>query len=251
MIYTYIAWFFIYSFFGWLWEVCVSLVRTKKLVNRGFFFGPITPIYGVSVVLLVYLLEKRNFSVFLIFLFGGILITAVELVTGFLMEKIFHTRWWDYSQFRFNFHGYIALEVSVVWGLFSVLVLKVIQPFVARTVALVPERILHPLVMAVVACFAADMCLTTVRMVKFTHLLEKAEKLASELKQAVGEELVYVKEEGKIKQQEVKNALSERYEEQINAITRKFRRWRTANPGVRSARFPHPIEPLKKKLSDQ
>ena len=114
--------FLIYSFGGWVVEVIFHAVALGKVINRGFLNGPVCPVYGFGVLSVFALLNTiqgsgRQMSDGMIFVFGIVLATAVELVAGWLLDVCFHARWWDYSDKPFNFHGYICLEFSLIWGL--------------------------------------------------------------------------------------------------------------------------------------
>ena len=120
--FLYLMYFFIYAFIGWVVEVSFHAVTVGKFINRGFLSGPYCPIYGFGAISVIYFLtdiaEKNKFVLFL----GSIAIaTAIEFVAGFLLEKIFHERWWDYSDRKLNVGGYICIEFSVIWGLFCFL----------------------------------------------------------------------------------------------------------------------------------
>ena len=111
--------FFIYCFLGWCWESCYVSAKKRQWVNRGFMKGPFLPIYGFGALsVLIATLPVRPFPV-LVYVFGMIGATALELVTGICMEKLFHVRYWDYSNQKFNFKGYICLTSSIAWGAFS------------------------------------------------------------------------------------------------------------------------------------
>ena len=127
--------FLIYSFGGWVVEVIFHAVALGKVINRGFLNGPVCPVYGFGVLSVFALLNTiqgsgRQMSDGMIFVFGIVLATAVELVAGWLLDVCFHARWWDYSDKPFNFHGYICLEFSLIWGLAIVMVVKVFQKYV-------------------------------------------------------------------------------------------------------------------------
>lgn len=140
-LYYIISWFFIYSFLGWVWESAYVSVKKGKPVNRGFINGPLCTIYGAGAVS-VYLIMKPFAGNLLILYVGGVFTaTLLELVTGWLMERIFHTRWWDYSRQKFNFHGYICLGASLGWGVFTILLFHVFQPFVSWLTGLYPKSV--------------------------------------------------------------------------------------------------------------
>ena len=96
-------WFYIYSFLGWLWETCYVSVRKGKLINRGFINGPLCTIYGCGALAVYLILLPISDNLLLLFVGGVVVATALEYVTAVLMENIFHTSWWDYSDNKFNY----------------------------------------------------------------------------------------------------------------------------------------------------
>ena len=94
--------FLIYSIAGWLIETIGEIFKSGKLVNRGFLIGPYCPIYGYGVILITFLLSKYKDDVFLTFVLAMVICGILEYLTSYLMEKIFHARWWDYKRMRFN-----------------------------------------------------------------------------------------------------------------------------------------------------
>ena len=131
--------FFIYSFIGWCVEVGVAAVKRKKFINRGFIMGPLCPIYGLGAVAFAIFLPELKENLFFLFLGGVILASFIEFVTGVLLEKIFHKKWWDYSQYRFHFDGYVCLQYSLVWGVFAVLLVLFVNPFLVSVIGLIPH----------------------------------------------------------------------------------------------------------------
>ena len=103
-----IFWYFvIYAVLGWVVEVCFCSIKTGSFVNRGFLNGPVCPIYGFGMVaVLVCLWPLRN-SMLVLYVGAVVLTSALELTTGWVLKKLFHTSWWDYSDMRFNLGGYI------------------------------------------------------------------------------------------------------------------------------------------------
>lgn len=133
--------FFIYAFLGWCTEVAFFAVKTGKFVNRGFLNGPVCPIYGFGLVIVILLLTPLSKNLLLLFAGSMVLTSALEFLTGWALEKIFHTRWWDYSNQRFNLKGYICLEFSLIWGLAATFVMKIIQPLIAGAVGKIPTPV--------------------------------------------------------------------------------------------------------------
>lgn len=132
-----IAWYFlIYSFLGWVVEVVYQALEKGLVVNRGFLNGPVCPIYGFGVVGLFLLMDAvstRNLqalSLWKIFICGALLATLIELVGGWILDRFFHVRLWDYRDKPFNFRGYICLEFTIIWGLAIVFVVRNAHPVI-------------------------------------------------------------------------------------------------------------------------
>lgn len=131
--------FFIYAFLGWCCEVVYAAAQHGVFVNRGFLNGPVCPIYGFGLCLVTAVLYPVRGNLALLFLGSVLLASALELAAGFLMEKLFHHRWWDDSNRPLNIGGYVCLLFSLLWGLACVLVVDVVHPIIARFVAAVPR----------------------------------------------------------------------------------------------------------------
>lgn len=133
-----VLFFFIYSFIGWVWESCYVSVRKRRWVNRGFMHGPMLPLYGSgAIVVLVSTIGVRE-NAALIFLLGMMAATVLEYFTGAAMERLFHVRYWDYSNQKLNLHGYICVTSSLCWGFFSVLLVRVVHVPVETAVLRIP-----------------------------------------------------------------------------------------------------------------
>ena len=131
-VYDYFLYFLLYSFIGWSLEVILKYLDDKKLVNRGFLLGPICPIYGVGVILIILLIGCRDNDLLSIFLKSILICSVLEYATSFIMEKMFKARWWDYSNNRFNINGRICLETMLPFGIGATTVLYFIHPRVIK-----------------------------------------------------------------------------------------------------------------------
>lgn len=150
-------WFFtIYSVLGWCSEVIFCTVNTGKLVNRGFLNGPVCPIYGFGMLIVLCVLGAVQDHLTLLFVGGALLTSALELGAGYALKKLFHTQWWDYSDKPFNLGGYICLSFSLLWGVLIVMVVKVIHPPIAQLVAMVPRIVGEIVAVPVFLIFLAD-----------------------------------------------------------------------------------------------
>ena len=137
-LYHVLAFFLIYSCTGWCLEVIFAAATTGQLVNRGFLNGPVCPIYGFGMIIVLFALTPLQDSILLLYIGGVILPSALELVGGWALYKLYHTRWWDYSDFPFNIGGYICLQFSLLWGVGTLVVMRIVHPVVAGLVGMVP-----------------------------------------------------------------------------------------------------------------
>ena len=157
--YTFIQWllfFFIYCFLGWVWESCYVSAKNREWINRGFLHGPMLPIYGSGAIIVLLCTIGVRDQIVLTFLFGMIGATILEYVTGACMERLFRVRYWDYSHMPLNLKGYICLPVSLGWGVFSVLLMRVIHVPIENLVLQIPERIAEVVSVVCSSAFAVD-----------------------------------------------------------------------------------------------
>ena len=135
LLYQYTLYFAIYSVAGWIIETTFCTIKFRKFENKGFLIGPLCPIYATGAILtvLVMSLLPKNFiiiSIATIFFLGLILASLVEYFTGWLLEVLFNTKWWDYSEEKFNIKGRVCLENSIYFGVMCVILVKVVHPVV-------------------------------------------------------------------------------------------------------------------------
>lgn len=172
-----VAWmFFLYAFLGWCAEVAYAAVRRGKFVNRGFLNGPVCPIYGFGLVTVILLLSPLSEKLVLLFLGSVVLTSALEFLTGWVLEKLFHAKWWDYSDNKFNIKGYVCLEFSLVWGLAATFIVRIIHPLIAGLITSIPALAGHLLLYMFLAAILADLAAT---LVAIRHLQQRLQLLMS------------------------------------------------------------------------
>ena len=184
-------WLIIYSFFGWVWETCYVSVKSGKFVNRGFINGPLCTIYGFGAVSVYVILRPFSDNLLYLYLGGVVVATALEYVTAVLMESIFHTSWWDYSDNKFNFQGRICLGASLGWGAFTVILFKVLHPLVESIVILYPVYVGEIGICVIGVGYVVDFAFSAAAAF---HIHEKLPVIEAAMEQAKGEMLVKMHE---------------------------------------------------------
>ena len=159
-------WFLCYSIAGWLYESVLVSVQERRIVNRGFLNGPLCPIYGVGAVLMTVLLQGVGSPV-VIFILSALIASVLEYVTSWIMEVIFHARWWDYSNMRFNLNGRVCLLGACVFGAGGVFVVCAVQPVLQGWSALLSATLLHWVCAGTLIMVLVDVIVTVCGIVDF------------------------------------------------------------------------------------
>ncbi len=180
--------FYLYCFFGWIWESIILPLSRKQLpYNRGFLYGPWIPIYGFGAILVIVLFDIRhvNYPFYVLFLGGGVVSCLLEYITSFIMEELFHRRWWDYSQKAFNVNGRICLEGFLCFGLFSAVVVNYIQPFFVKQLMVINKDVLLIIGIVLGGCFIVDTIITTHAALKIDKKLELVKQILDEKEEKI------------------------------------------------------------------
>lgn len=152
----YVLLFFIYAFLGWIMEVIGKLIQQKKFINRGFLIGPYCPIYGHGAILITILLSRYKANPFILFFMAILICSILEYATSYFMEKIFHARWWDYSQYKFNINGRICLRTMIPFGILGCFIIYISNPLFLEMIKKIPQSILLVLCIFLVSIFIID-----------------------------------------------------------------------------------------------
>lgn len=213
-----VLFFFFYSFVGWVWESCYVSVRKRRWVNRGFMHGPMLPIYGSgALVVLISTIGVRE-NIILIFLFGMAAATVLEYVTGAGMERLFHVRYWDYSNQKLNLHGYICVSSSLCWGCFSVLLVRVLHVPVETAVLKLPLVAADWIAFVLVAVAAVDLTQSFNEAMDMKRILTQLEESK--------EQLHKLEEKLKAASVEVMEDYKKRYESMTEDYRKRAHKWR-------------------------
>ncbi len=210
------AYFIIYSFFGWVMESVLKTYAQKKPVNSGFLYGPFCPIYGFGAVFMFLCLNRFENNILLLFIIAFFTLSLWEYAVGVLLEKLFHTKYWDYSEKKFNIKGRVCLMNSLFWGFLGVIFIKFIHPWISAKIDLISANILTFNVIMITIAIIADTIVSAIKVSNIKVKLEKLKEITESLKEKIEEldkkqvnkeNLQKVIEELKYKQTELKRKL--------------------------------------------
>lgn len=268
-IYYSILYFFVYGFLGWCTEVIFAAFKQHRFVNRGFLNGPICPIYGVGVTLVIACLEAFQSNLLLLYISSVILVTVLEGVTGWAMDKLFHNKWWDYSKLPFNIGGYVCLLFSLIWGDACVFIVYFVHPLIHQVLSLIPHTAGIALIAILGIALLSDIIVTTSAIVKFNQYLERLKHITDELhaiSNQIGSELYQnvmhvldMQESSRQKLDDVKLEVSEEIRMQIvelktraqnlgEKVPKPARRLLKAFPKLESRNYKAQLELFRQKL---
>ena len=268
-IYYSILYFFVYGFLGWCTEVIFAAFKQHRFVNRGFLNGPICPIYGVGVTLVIACLEAFQSNLLLLYISSVILVTVLEGVSGWAIDKLFHNKWWDYSKLPFNIGGYVCLLFSLIWGVACVFIVYFVHPLIHQVLSLIPHTAGIALIAILGIALLSDMIVTTSAIVKFNQYLELLKHITDELhaiSNQIGAELYQnvmhvldMQESSRQKLDDVKLEVSEEIRMQIvelktraqnlgEKVPKPARRLLKAFPKLESRNYTAQLELFRQKL---
>ena len=179
--YQWLTFFYIYCFFGWIFESSYVSLKQRRFVNRGFLRLPMLPLYGSGAIMMLWVSMPVQDNLFLTWCAGVIGATCLEYVTGYVMERLFKVRYWDYSNQKFNIHGYICLTSSIAWGFLTILMTEVIHKPIEHLVLNLPPVLEWCLLGAVSGCFVMDTIQSTKEALGLAKALESVAKLRADL----------------------------------------------------------------------
>ena len=211
--------FFVYGFLGWCTEVAFAAFKSGRFVNRGFLNGPICPSYGFGLIGVVLLLAPLKGNLWLLFVGSCVITTLIELVTGFLLEKLFHAKWWDYSGMPLNIGGYVCLLFSLIWGVACMAIVLWVHPPIYGLVHRLPKLLTNILDGIFLAMLAVDLAATVAtirklsrRLARITLLADEIHTLSDELGGNIAEKALAAKQKIETEQAKLEQGV-ERFEE--------------------------------------
>lgn len=157
---TWLCFFVLYSFIGWVCETLYCSIGERRFINRGFLNGPFCPIYGFGALLVLSLFARYEHDLLALFVLSMVGTTIIEYLTSFLLEKLFHLSLWDYSEKKWQVNGRVCLLNSVLFGIMAVVIVRFIHPHLVSLLAACPQRALYVALSVMCLYFIADLTLT-------------------------------------------------------------------------------------------
>jgi uncharacterized membrane protein len=233
--YSIIQWlffFYFYCFFGWIFESTFVSLKSRRFVNRGFMRGPFLPIYGSGAIMMLVVSMPFQDNIILTYFAGCIGATALELVTGMLMEALFKVRYWDYSNQKFNYKGHICLSSTVAWGFLTIFMTEFLHKGVEKIVFAIPTNVVTVLTVVLSVDIVVDFTLSFKAAMDLRNVLIGLERAKEEMEriQKRLDVLIAVandqRENKKLEREDKKQEREEKAEELMESLEEKFSRIR-------------------------
>ena len=251
--------FLSYSFIGWCCEVIYCSFIQKRLINRGFLKGPICPVYGFGGLLVMSVLEPFSHTWILLFFLSMLITSVLEYITSWLLEKLFDTKWWDYSHYKFHIKGRVCLLNSTLFGLLGMLASHFVHPLLMKLITWIEEPFVTYIAMGLATILSVDLIFTIRKLINFSTYLAKLEEFNETLKTrfineawfssglSFDEVLQKLKEQTKQKSDEMTALIMQRLED-FSMIQKKNLSFIKTFPTITSRRYKEQLQQLKDSL---
>lgn len=179
----YLTAYFVFSVLGWIWESIYCTIKERKWQNRGFLYGPLCPIYGFGsiIALLVYDLISlgivHQLSWWMTLIVGFFLSMILEYPTSYILEKLFHARWWDYSDLPLNINGRTCVITSLGFGIGAIIIMNYLIPSYEQALVIIPASIISISCVIFVAIHSSDITLTVSHLTNFQKNIDEMEEI--------------------------------------------------------------------------
>lgn len=240
-----IAYFIIYSFLGWVMESVLKTYVQKKPVNSGFLYGPFCPIYGFGAVFMFLCLHRFENNIILLFIIAFFTLSLWEYAVGVLLEKLFQTKYWDYSENKFNIKGRVCLLNSLFWGFLGVIFIKFMHPWISEKIGLISTNILTFNVIMITIAMIVDTIVSAIKVSNIKGKLDKLKEITESLKEKLEE--LEVKQVNKENLQKVIEELKHKQADLKRKLLRQTERLKKAFPTIKSDTIEKITEFLKEK----
>ena len=239
--------FFIYSFVGYLCEVVYCSAGQKRLVNRGFLYGPYLPIYGSGALAVLLTVGRFQNHWYLVFIGGVLLTSTIEYFSSWALEKLFDVKLWDYSTYPLNINGRVCALNSSLFGILSLVVVYLVHPRVMNLLNKIPQMYFRYITEFILVLFAVDITISVLKYIDF----KKALKAAREKSKAMELRLEQIIKEAPTTErlEAFKVRIAEEKAEFVREYAKKYRSIFNNNPGLSSKRSDIQLQLLNLKLS--
>lgn len=255
--------FLAYSLIGWIWETTYCSIRHRRFINRGFLRGPLCPVYGFGGLLIMYLLQPWAHTWIPLFFASMVIVSLLEYFTGWLLETLFHTRWWDYSNEKFNLHGRIFLGGAICFGVMGTVIAHFLHPWLESKILSIPLPTARIIAWILFLAFMVDLITTIRGLVDFTIYETRVKEFTESLRDRFeGEEWLEEKEQSlnqlfrKVRERilEDKNKANQHLLERLEALNQrqdKMLRHIRKFPTMRSTEFHRGVEELRQRVQQE
>lgn len=243
-----IAYFCIYSLFGWIMESVLKTYMQKKPVNSGFLYGPFCPIYGFGAVIMFLFLQGFKDNIVLLFIIAFLVLSIWEYIVGWLLEKVFHTTYWDYTENRCNINGKVCLMNSLFWGFLGVIFIRYMHPFFMEKIDLIPRDILVFVTSIIGLAILVDAIISAIKVSNLKTKLEKLKEMSNSIKEKIEE--LDTKSITKVNKENLQQMIDELKYKQIRLkrrLLKQTNRLKKAFPTIKSDALEKLNEFLKEK----
>ncbi|MDD3367317.1 MAG: putative ABC transporter permease [Lachnospiraceae bacterium] len=173
--------FYFYCFIGWCYESTYVSIRQQHFVNRGFMRGPFLPLYGSGAIIMLIVSLPFKGNLMMIYIAGCVGATTLEFLTGFVMERLFRMRYWDYSKQYFNCNGYIFLQATLLWGFLTIFMTQYWHKPIERFALAVPAKVMDPMVSVVTLILVIDFTLSFKTALDLRNILLKVSQAKADM----------------------------------------------------------------------
>lgn len=182
-----ILYFILYSFFGWVMESVLKTIVQKKPVNSGFLYGPFCPIYGFGAIIMFLFLQGFKENILLLFIIAFFVLSTWEYLVGWMLEKIFHAKYWDYTEYKFNIKGRVCLLNSLFWGFLGVMFIRYIHPFIVEKIDIIKVNDVLFITIILSVIMLVDLIISIIKVKNITIKLEKLKEITNLIKEKIDE----------------------------------------------------------------
>lgn len=254
MLFEPILYLIIYSFLGWCCECIYCSIGQKRIVNRGFMTGPFCPIYGFGALGIIHFLAFLPSSVLAVFLGSMFIASVLEYITGVTMEKIFHTRWWDYSEHKFNLNGHICLLNAVLFGLLGVVLKFDMHPAISSILSPLSDDFKMGFLVAFGMYFCIDLSMSIYSVLNINIRLDKLHKLRLELEgkyDVLDKKQEFSEFIESIQTLDLHDELFMNFQKRIENIGYFQRRLLNAFPKIENKKYPKSLSAIKQTIRNR